>query len=272
MAGSIIKSQEKNPLILFELACLKSEPKLLEQFLTMIKHLYQYQIFQPILNLTATKIAENLLTFKLHDQRFFDLDEGNCKTIYGGTVNQFLNKVRKQNIYQITIKKLIYDVIIHEIAHMVEKESVINLKEFSDIIKSELKEMPSSIGLKNIIKEIFVNALESYPENQKNSELFARYFQVLGLAKEISGLSSAGGYKLDQVLANFMYTTEWINNNLKFNIVSLTDPQITEFSMQFIQEVEQIQHKWSEQKAKSIHASGSKKWGNIVTSIKSDHF
>ena len=265
-----IKPQEKNPLALFKIACAKSDPKLLEQFLQMIRHLYQYQIFQSILNLTATKISENLLTFKLHNQRFFDLDTGNCKTIYGSSLNQLLNKVRKKNIYQITIKKLSYDVIIHEIAHMIEKETSVNLQEFTSIIENDLKNSLASIGLKNTIKEIFITALKVYPENQRNSELFARYFQVLSLAKEISNLSHTRGYKLEQALTSFSNTTNWINVNLKLTIVSLIDPQISECSMQLAKDIKQIEHKWSEQRAKSIHVPGKKKWSSIITSIKSN--
>ena len=272
MAENITNFKEKNPLTLFERACVKSEPKLLEQFLSMVRHLYQYQIFQPILNLTATKISKNLLTFKLYNQRFFDLEEGNCKIIYGNSLNQFLNKVRKQNIYQITIKKLSYDIIIHEIAHMIEKETLINLKEFIDIITNDLQNFPDSIILKQTIKEIFFTALKAYPEDQKDSELFARYFQILSLSKEISGLSSTRSYKLKQVLTNFSNTYNWINSQLKFIIISLTDPQISEFSKRFSKNIEQVEHKWSKQRAKSIHGQGIKKWGKIVTSIKVDHF
>ncbi|MDJ1257370.1 MAG: hypothetical protein MRQ07_01760 [Candidatus Midichloria sp.] len=265
-------SEEKNPLKLFEIACSNPAPKMLEQFLLMVKHLYQYQIFQLILDFTATKISEKLLSFKLYDQRFFDLDAGNCKTIYGNSINQLFNQIRSRNKYQITIKKLSYDVIIHEIAHMIEKEVIINLQEFMGLISDDLREAPTSIGLKQVVEQIFFTELKLYPEDQKPSELFARYFQILCLSKEISGLSSTGGYKLEQALTHFSNTTTWVNSVCKFNIISITDSQISTLSSQFLKKAEAVEHKWSEQKATSIHGPGPKKWGNIITSIKSDYF
>jgi len=268
MSLKLILLKEKNPIKLIESACITANSKMLKQFMLMIEHLYQYDIFKPILDLTATKISEKFLSFKLHNQKFFDLDEGNCKTIYGDSINKLFNKIRTKNKYQITIKKLSYAVTIHEIAHMIEKEAQINLGEFMDVIMSDLNLKSTSIGLKNVIEQIFIIELKAYPENQKASEFFARYFQSLCLAKEISGLSATNGYGLEQVLSYFNKTTKWMKNNYNPTIIALTDAEISNISLQFLKKIDEIKHKWSEQKTSSIHMPGAKKWGSIIKSIK----
>ena len=262
------KTDNIDPIGLFEKACMHPDIKMLKQFSCMIRHLYQYKIFKNLLDLTATKIHDNLLSFQLFNQRFFDLDEGNCKTIFGSAMNKLFNKMRTQNVYQITIKKLHYEVIIHEIAHMIEKEAKINLDEFITVISKDIAQQSSSLGLNNKINQIFVEEIRSYPNNQRGSEFFARYFQLLCAAKEVSGLSNAGQYSLKQALDHFEYTNNWINQSCAAALTSQINIKIANASAHFITNMEEIRHKWSEQKVHSIHEPGFKRWSGTVNSIK----
>lgn len=260
-----------DPISLFESSCTGSDEKMLKHFSLMIKHLYQYKIFQLILDLTASRIYDKVLTFRLHDQRFFDLDEGNCKTIYGNTINKLFNKVRTQNIYQITIKKLSYEVIIHEIAHMIEKEMKIDLKQFINTINYDLSNKPISIGLHHKIEQTLITELKAYPANQRDSEMFARYFQILCASKEISG-NNSDFYSIKQALDYFKETTQLINTLYDNVMLYSIYPDITRISSNFIIDISKVHHKWSEQKVQSIHIGKTAKWSNAVKSIKSDTF
>ena len=264
---------QKNPISLFLQSAITTDERLRDRFMVMIRHLYQFQIFQPILDLTATKILEGRLSFKLHDQRFFDLDEGNCKTIYGGSINQLWNKIRSNNQYLITIKKLSYDVIIHEISHMIEKELDFNLLEFTQILGRDLTRSSNSVAMKKMIDQIMISEVNLYKESQRSSELFARYFQMLSMSKEISGLSIQGAYNLDQILIHFSYINEWIKSNLSQSFKRIINPSISNYSSHLIKNIEDVHHKWSEQKVNSIHnRSSERKWSKTVNSIKNDPF
>ena len=264
---------KKDPIELFYNASNTKDIRLKDRFILMIKHLYQFAIFQPILDLAATKILEGHLAFEIHDQRFFDLDEGNCKTIYGNTINQLWNKVRAHNNYLITIKKLSYDVIIHEVSHMIEKELDFNLSEFVAVLKNNLAMPNNSIAIKKTIEQIMILEVNNYKENQRSSELFARYFQILCMSKEVSGLSIQTGYSLDQIIQHFESITQWVNTKLNTPFRSIIHPFISNYSCEFIQNLKDVNHKWSEQKVNPIHrASGEKKWSKAVSSIKHDPF
>lgn len=257
-----------DPLTLFESGSSAAVPSLIGRFMVMVRHLYQYQAFKTILDLTASQIKHGLLTFKLHDQRFFDLDEGNCKTIYGSKINHFLNSMRPRNIYLITLKKLGYDVIIHEISHMVEKEGRVNLSEFAKCIQFDIASRSHSIALRNAIDQILVKEVALYQTSQREAELFARYFQIMAMSKEISGLASVFGYSIVQSDLHFCETKKWLADNLPIALRDAIDPALAHLSTQYIKDIQDIKHQWSEQKTTSLHQDKKAQWSKVTKSIK----
>jgi hypothetical protein len=261
-----------DPISIFRVSCVKATDRMLEDFLVMIKHLYQYRVFKNLLDLTATKAFEKNLLFKIQNQKFFDLDEGNCKTIYSSKVSEIFNKFSTINKYQITIKKLSYEVIIHELAHMLETEAKIDLKEFESIITDELLNKDDNIGFRSTINRIFNLELVSYPKEKRASELFARYFQVIALSKEVSGLAKNNSYDIERANTYFKNTALWLESNYGDSLSKLVLPTISESSEKLITMIDQVKSSWSEQKIRPIHNQKQRKWSKAIPSIKQDPF
>jgi hypothetical protein len=269
--NSALIIEERDPLALILQASRSVDLRLIDRFLDMIKHLYQFSIFHPILDLAATKVLDGLLSFDLHDQRFFDLDEGNCKTIYGNSVDRLWNKIRNNNKYCITIKKLSYPVIIHETAHMVEKELAIDMSAFIEIIKKDLSSLPTSVAMNKMVTQVMLIEVNAYPPDQQASELFARYFQMLCMSKDIAGLSIQGAYNLDRIIDYFSNTSQWWRYNLISTFKELINPLISNASQKLIKKIDDVQHKWSEQTVNAMHGKRDKaKWSRAIKSIKSN--
>lgn len=259
-----------DPIMILRHACFDTASKMLEDFLEKMRHLYQYDIFKTMLDLTTTKALQGLLSFRLYNQRFFDMDEGNCKTIFGEAENQSQNRNSKQNIYQITIKKISYDVIIHEIAHMVEKECAVDLELFAQCVIKDIAKLYTSVNLQQVVAKVMVREVQAYSEDQRYAEFFARYFQILCMSKEIMGHNSDNSYALSSVLEHFNNTTDWVYQECYPKINTVVDSEIAIQSSNFTKQIQNIQHKWSEQKAHSLHQKYAKKWQSVVNSIKSD--
>lgn len=254
--------------------------KLKHKFLSQIKHLYQYQIFKPLLDLAATKIALGQLKFKIHESRFFDLDHGNCKTIIinEGKFNTFLRKINLRKQYCITIKNVAAEVIVHEIAHMVEQEAKgFNLAAFTNIISTDIKKaVVSNPSLAQALNHIFTQQVSHYAEDQKSSELFARFFQIFAAAKEVAfNKAESYAYNLTQVASVLDTTISYVNNNLISALQEAIDINIARLSTNYIKELSKIEEKWADRRTQSIHGahSGSNlQWRQSIKSIKSDPF
>ncbi len=237
-------------------------------FMQMLRHLYQYNCLKPLMDLSATKCQQELLRFKVQDRQFFDLDEGNCMTIESVSINNLLNKFKQKKRYVITIKKLGYDVIIHEIAHMLEREVELPLHDFSSVLLNNLKRAEvSNITLKATIKKVLFEEVSHYQKSHVQSELFARYFQVIAMSKDISGFSSVTGYRVKDVLEALCDTQKWLEENIYELISSKVDAAIEWASRCYIKSIDDVEHRWSEQKVGSIHVAG-KAWKKTIQSIK----
>jgi len=171
-----------------------------------------------------------------------------------------------------SIKKISADVIIHEIGHMVEKECGLNLDaKFKDAVAYDISYKHSSnVSTQSAIKDLMVSELSGYPDDQKLSELFTRFFQILALTKEVSGLGSPYGYKISDVYQAFPKLSIWLGDVL-FGVISrFVDSDIAKLSEKYIKPIEEIEHKWSEEKISSFHKTSSvspKKWSGTIKSI-----
>ncbi len=255
------------------------------QFIKIITHLYQFSLLKDILDFTTAKAQQNSLKFNIKDRRFFELDEGNCKTITSSSiVDIFLNAFKNNKNYVINIKKIAPDVIIHEIAHMVEQElaDAFDPFIFSQIISQEIIEIKSKTGnisLLDAVKSIMIEEVENYQDSHKVSELFARYFQMLASTREVTRFGTKYSYSLMDVAKVFEKTSKYVAELLGFFYKTHNYFAIKKASESYIKDIEDIKHKWSEQKIHSFHKetkqiNGVTKpiWKKSFKSIKDDPF
>lgn len=240
------------------------------KFIEHIKHLYQYSIFKNILDLVATKASQNSLKFNIREKSNFDLDEGNCKTIHEPLLDSFLNHFRHNKCYVITIKKIAYNVIIHEIAHMVEQELNLDLKYFIKVLHNDFENINSNlIIVKNSIDEVLIKQVAKYSAEQQNSELFARFFQLFAESREISGFQSQYKYSIQDISGSLINSTRWVEFTLNKLISVKLDVNIVNSSKKFLKDIKSINHKWAKQKVQKLHSnSKSAKWRQAIKSIK----
>jgi len=159
--GSLIKSED--PIELIKRNTTAKDSIFKEEFITVIQKCYQYAILKPFMDLVVTVCLSGRLNFEIFPKEFYMLDEGNCKTLqsFGGASKK----------YTITIRKISSDVIIHEIGHMLENEAVIILdRKFSEALYKDLtaaKNVQKSLQM--AIKDVLIDQVRAYPDNQKNS-------------------------------------------------------------------------------------------------------
>ncbi len=270
-----LPNSTKSPLELIE-ANIKAETSAnISQFMVKIKSLYQYQVFKPMFDLVTTLCLKGRLTFSVYERRFFELDEGNCKTIEGSAFNKALNKIKAERNYVITIKKISSDVIVHELAHMLEKEGEFpTLQPFAEKINKDISMQNSNnVSLQSAVKQIMITEVEGYPNDQKISELFARFFQIVAISKEVAGFGAQYGYTLQDTYQFFANTVAFLAGDFYSTIASKIDANIAFLSSKYIKPLEEIKPKWTETKHSSIHETPNKPaWSRAVKSIKNNPF
>ncbi len=240
------------------------EPWMKERFLKIIRHFYHHPFFKNFLDLIMTNCKKDLLQFKLHDAKFFDLDEGNCLTM--------VDKIGLN--YIITIKQLAGEVVIHEMAHLLEKElqSFLDLPYFASLVLYDLNNLlPSYSFLEPRLKELFIKALEGYKAANHFSEIFARFFEFFSAAKDIA-FDRPRNYLFKDALAVFARSLAWLEATLsKNNWLSLIDPHISQNSQIYLKNNYKFQSFSNKITSKSsLGNSTGARWG--VKSNKSDPF
>ena len=222
------------------------------------------------MDLVATKALQNVLNFQIKEQQKFDLDEGNCKTINTSLLNSMLNSLRSNKHYTITIKKIAYDVIIHEVAHMVEQELNLDLTGFAQSLYSDLKNLSSILSVKQAIDDVLIKQVARYPRSHQNSELFARFFQLFASADEISGYQSQYKFRLNDFSKAVPNTQHWVEKTFQKNMSEKLDSNLVNASTAYLKDIDDVQHKWTEQKITPLHNKQNKRptWTKAVKSIK----
>lgn len=246
---------------------------LIIDFTQMIGKMYQYEFFKPFLDLSATLILEGRLKFVITPKENWNMDEGNCKTFEQGVFNKVMGKFQAKKKYIITIRKNTPDLIVHEIGHMVEKESDIVLgAEFVDLFKEDLRSGDfKKLSIRSAVDQVMNKELKNYPQDQLASEIFTRYFQLLAMCKEISGHMTSYAYEFEDIPKAMPHLNEFIKTKIFARVFAKADASIVEFSKRYLKSLENIQHKWSEEKVHSFHRSTSaaqNKWSGGVKSIK----
>lgn len=239
-----------------------------QNFLGLYKELYKITLFKPALDLMLTKMDHGLVKFYLQPKDDLNRLHGCCITSEHRFFNKILNAFVKNYKHKINIKTLTAEVMMHEMAHAVEKESKLHLQdEFSDIFKKDLANAEHShLHIKTAIEQIILKEINLYPKQQHNSELFARFYQLLAMSKEVNSYHANFHFKLSEMINLFTGTVKWIeeilNPSLKHRIAidieKLTQDVIFDDNLQDFS-----------RKHKPIH--GNKvKWSNTINSIFGD--
>lgn len=234
--------------------------RLTDDFIKIFQHLYSQSIFKNILDLVVTKCVLGQLKFVVQDAKFFDIDAGNCVTMIDDKGIVDSNKKRRK--YIITIKKLASDVIMHEIGHMLEHElaHLLNLGQFASTIMYEINSAP--VHMQSLVKSLFIEQLNGYPESQHIGELFARFFQFFAGANELAYQSSIGAkYNLRDAISIFPRTLELLDMQLSDSWKNSIDDRIAADSAQYSKNPSKQQ--WANSKVKSMQFGNTSRnrWG-----------
>ena len=92
---------------------------------------------------------------------------------------------------------------------------------------------PENFVLKGQIERLMIEALKSYPQHQFISELFARYFELLSISREVKVDS---GFSTKQIMEFFANTSKWIEKIFNPKIKTKINPQIAAYSQNLIEQ------------------------------------
>lgn len=226
-----------------------------EKFTRFFADLYRIEIFKDGLDLILTKIQEKDLHFEVKIIKDWDTNVGCYLTEQSKVFNAVLAKFSNQIKKTIILKSFSHNVLAHEMAHALEFESEIDLgAEFNKCLSVDLNilsiidELNNKYGdkkksgyaadhaslnirqasLKTLnaqIKRLMFDALKAYPPQQFLSELFARYFELLSISRDVHG---SGDFTSAEVMDFFVNTTNFITKIFNPKIKNKIDPIIAQ--------------------------------------------
>ena len=207
-----------------------SETKHKGRFIKIIAYLQSLMCFEDILNVVLTLCLQKRLSFNICTSFIQDNKQGLCETIVVPLTKRIFGKLLYKNKYQVSIKKLKHSLIMHEISHAIEKELKINLsKVFVPSVLSDLDQLKkSNIVLAKNVYDIMVKDLRLYNSAQHDSEIFARYFELIAMTQEVSGEKSI---YISDIKSLFKKTSAWVEECLKPQLKSLTDQRVKDLSI-----------------------------------------
>jgi hypothetical protein len=184
------------------------------------KELYKVPWFKIGLDVILTKAELGLVRFFLQEKNITDNNHGCCITRQISVFNKIYKVVSRNYKYDIQLRTVSVDVIIHEIAHALEHESKINLnKDFAQIFASDINKVKKShLNIQNAVKQIIFKELNLYHKNQHNSELLARFYELVAMSKEIGYYHHDYHFKLAEICDLFKNTIAWIENVFNANL------------------------------------------------------
>lgn len=232
-------------------------PNSIDKFTHSFADLYRIELFKDGLDLILTKLQERHLSFEITIMKDWDTNVG-CflteqKSIYDKTLGKFLRK----SAPKIILRQMTHNVLAHEMAHALEFESGVDLgQEFRQAVGFDMKNrQPQLMTLKGEVKRLMVDALKSYPQNQFISELFARYFELLSVSRNVS---KNGDFMTSDVMEFYENTTNFVTQIFNPQIRSKIDPRIARETLKIAEEVKLVAptQKFQE-KVESLHANAT---------------
>jgi len=245
-------------------------PEYKAKFLYNFEQLYQIPILRPSLNLIVTKAKLGLINFKIEPVTLIKKIGGSCKTesLFHKMGNIFSKK------HTILIKNITPEIIMHELAHAIEKESGIDLNgDFRKALGFDMKNrQPSNIQLAKAVKIITFNELKKYKAKNYMAELFARYFELLAMSYEVGGWGKYQFHYAD-ISKYFENTTNWIEQIFNELISKKIDKEILKWSDNLVQNLKPYQKEWTEKfnsnvkDSEKTNLSRRKNWAKKVGSL-----
>ena len=190
-----------------------------EDIICYIKHLYEFEKFRNILNLTFSLIKQNRLSFEVYREGLIESNEGLCRTIRSAGINKYVIILRKSNPY----------IIIHELAHMVERElNLVLSQEFIHVVYRDIEQnlKQSNLLVKQLIDQVIFKEIKAYHSvEERASELFARYFELFSWSQEVYPKDRKYLIRMKDLDRVFFGTNDWKKNCLDFQLMNVTDKE-----------------------------------------------
>ena len=212
------------------------------------KELYKLEILKPGLDLILSEAEIGNITFELKIVDDLVQLRGCCLTHEKHIYHKVFRRFVKTFKHKILLQKLNVGVLMHEIAHALEKQGRINLSDgFDQAMMEDLKTIATaSHTVRYAIDKIMYKDLKLYPENQQSSELFARLFQMFAMSKEVGHFDESFNFII-KIVENFLkivlcglkkslirqYKQEYLNIYLskrkKLNLIKLIPNSLVNF-------------------------------------------
>lgn len=233
-----------------------------EKFLRKFEQLYRLPILRPSLNLIVTKCKKSEANFVVQPLKNWDRCVGHCQTkgFFGKMGDMFSRKLT----HEIVIKTIESDIIMHEIAHAIEKTSGIDLNaDFRKVLGLDMNGRVSShLQVAPAVESVMKNELKSYKIHNVMEELFARYFELLAMSYEVGGFSRYQ-FKYENIVDYFINTTKWVEEYFNPLILKMIDGEVSKASEELVKNLKPYEKKWSEdvkQTHYSTNPEGVKNW------------
>lgn len=235
-----------------------------ERFLKKFQQLYHLEILHPSLNLIVSKCKNNQVNFVIEPLKNWDRCVGHCQTkgFFGKIGDMFSRKLT----HIINIKTVECDIIMHEMAHAVEKSSGVDLNgDFRKVLGNDMRNrFSNNLQVASAVENVMKNELKSYKLNNIMEELFARYFEMLAMSYEVGGFSRYQ-FKYNDIINYFENTTLWVKEYFNPLISKLIDGEVEKASKIFVENLEPYKKSWADD-VKSTHynydENGKKNWAS----------
>ena len=216
------------------------------KFISLFKSLYRIELYKDGLDLILTKTRQADLDFEVKIIKGWDTNVGCYLTeqnkVFNKLAGVFTNKLK----HKIIIRNLAVNVMAHEMAHALELESGLTLSEnFRKAIGYDMKDRkPGNVAFAGQIQRLMVEEVKPYPKHQIISELFARYFELLSVSRNVN---MYGDFLTADVMDFFANTTNWIREIFNKTIKNKIDRDIANHTTKLISEnAFKQEHKFTE--------------------------
>lgn len=235
-----------------------------EKFLKKFEQLYHLEILRPSLNLIVSKCKNRQANFVVEPLKNWDRCVGHCQT--KGFFERIGDIFSKNLTHTINIKTIECGIIMHEIAHAIEKTSLIDLNgDFRKVLGLDMNgKRSSNLQVVSMVENIMKNELKSYKLHNIMEEFFARYFEMLAMSYEVDGFAKYQ-FKYEDIIFYFQNTTLWVQSYFNPLILKLIDSEVERESKKFVETLQPYKKNWGDN-VKDTHynfdESGKKNWAS----------
>lgn len=228
------------------------------------KELYKIPLCHDGLNAFLSQVKLDNVIVELAITKQAIRVRGCCLTQEKVVYHSFLRRFVKHLHFTIALRKIDVGTLMHEITHALERISGMDISaDFAFAINKDLEHKEkASINLKRAIEKILFHDLTAYPKNQHNSELLARFYQMLAMSREVGQYDDEFHFQLNDVLSFFKNTVGYIDESFNQVLKTKIIDEVKENTkkIDFSEEVNSFKSK--------LHADHSvgKKWNKKIKS------